>query len=102
MEKAKKLQERDDGIYEWVDCGHGSGFWSKVIDEELQSYRIPTDCICGDWIDNWDKTYYLRYGVCSDCYINYLEGRTNLPEFKNNEDRRSYVKQKIEEKGLNT
>ncbi len=94
-----KTKETDDGIFEWVDCGYGAGFWSKVEDKQIQHDRIPVGCrACGDWIDNWDKTYHLRYGVCSDCYIEHLEGRTNLPDFKNNDARAEYVKQKIAEK----
>ena len=95
-----KIIERDDGRFRWVDTGHGSGFWEKIIeDEQMVHDRIPTTCrACDSWMYNWDRTYHLRYGVCSDCYINYLEGRENLPTFKNNDERAIYVKQKIAEK----
>lgn len=103
MTESKKTKEQHDGIYEWVDSGHGSGFWMKQEDEQMIHDRIPTSCrACNSWLYNWDRSYHLRYGVCADCYITYMEGRENLPAFKNNDERAEYVKQKIAEKKLRT
>lgn len=95
----KKYKETHEGIFEYVDCGHGSGFWMKVEDEQKVHDRIPIKCrACENWLYNWDRSYHLRWGVCADCYVDWLEGRENLPKFKNNDERAEFVKQKIAEK----
>ena len=95
----KKLKETHEGIFEWIDAGHGAGFWAKQEDPQTVHDRVPFACrACGNMLYNFDHTYHLRYGVCANCHVDYLDGRENLPHFKNNDARTEYVKQKIAEK----
>lgn len=96
----KKIKEDELGFLEWIDCGQGQGFWSRIEDSEKTKDRTPIICpACGEGIDVWAMNSYYRHSVCTDCAINYLEDR-EFPEgfFKNREARQEYVKQKIAEK----
>lgn len=83
------------------------GFVVKTRDPERQKWRdqfkIPRTCpCCGRLTENWDNSALLTYGVCSDCHIDFIDGRT-LPEKlaspnRNKEDMVKWVKQKWEEK----
>lgn len=56
------------------------GYKEIIRDEEIadlrQQYKVPYKCpACIQLIDNWDTKYWYLYGVCSNCFINYLDGR---------------------------
>lgn len=97
----KKFKEDENGQYEWVPAGEGSGYWRKLEDPDITQYRTPEKCPgCGLGMDLWSiQNFYHRNGVCADCSHFYLEGR-NWPEghFKTRNDKVDYVKQKIAEK----
>jgi hypothetical protein len=81
----------------------------KVItrDEETEKlrneFKIPMGCYaCGKLMENWDSNFFYRHGTCSECYINYIEGRDLSKELL--EDRSElikYIKCKVEEKNKN-
>jgi hypothetical protein len=61
--------------WEWVQCGD-SGYWSRVEKEGEHKHKLdffcphckrPTGTIC-------DK-YLQEYGICSVCYVMYVEER---------------------------
>lgn len=97
----KKFKETENGIYEWIGTNeHNSdeGFWSQIEDKAISSHRMPFACPgCGGMFYNKDDQYYYRWGVCSDCYVDFLEGRDNLG-LKSNEERAAYCKTKILER----
>lgn len=70
--------------------------WQKVRDE----YKIPYKCPCCEkYMEHIDDSYFYRWGVCSDCSINYLEDRQNLEHLKfNKKESQAYVSLKIQEK----
>jgi hypothetical protein len=87
---------------------HKEGFVVKTRDPEQQSlrdkYKMPYKCdCCSKFMEHVDDMYFYRWGVCSDCAINYLEDRQNLEHLKFNKDEaQSYVKSKIEQKKCST
>lgn len=97
----RKIKETEEGKkFEWIDCGQGSGFWSSIDDQEMQDARQPLTCPgCNGLLYNRDSEPYNRWGVCADCVVDWIEGRENLPDFKNNNKLvGAYVKEKIAEK----
>lgn len=104
MPKSGDLKEDDYGRkFVWkVSSGGEEGWWSQIEDKEFTENRIPWSCPCCKlMIDNWSASYYNRWGVCSQCYYNFLEGRKNLPEFANNKERAAYCIEKMNEKNKN-
>lgn len=99
MPKHGDRKQDDNGFLEWHQPDENwPGYWSRVEDEELTKFRVPLACpACGTLLDNWKATYFHRWGVCSDCYYDHLEGKDDLPKM-NNEDRAAYCKIKNEEK----
>lgn len=102
MPKPGDIKEDDYGKLMWKQPeGCSEGWWSRIEEEHLTESRIPFSCpSCSMMLDNWSVSFYNRWGVCSDCYHDFLEGRESLPRFKNNGDRATYCKQKLEEKTL--
>lgn len=100
----KQFKETDDGMFEWVDAGHGAGYWRKIEDSFITQFRTPERCpACSAGLDNWAiEKFYHRNGVCADCSICFLDGR-NFPEghFKTRNDKVEWCKQKIAEKSQN-
>jgi hypothetical protein len=102
--KIFKTQERDDGIYDFFlyneeqGPNHG-GFWVRREDDWKQELRVPLACrACTHLLMNWDTQFHHKWGVCHNCYYDFLEGRDNLPAFRTNMDRSAYCKARIEEK----
>lgn len=94
-------REDDDGwlVYRAYDEDAG-GYWVREEDSEKVKFRVPMSCpACDHLLDNWKATYYHRWGVCNDCYYNFLDGR-NLPKMSN-EERAEYCSEKVKEKELN-
>ena len=72
----------------------------KIDQKERSRNIVPWAChACGFLMYNWDKTPFYRYGVCSDCSINYVEDR-DLPEnlIRDRDKLIEYVKEKVAEK----
>ncbi len=72
----------------------------KISQELRDQYKVPFSCYaCGCLMYNWDNSAFYKYGVCSDCSINYIEDR-ELPEnlFRDRVALLEYVKTKISEK----
>lgn len=98
--KAGDIREDENGKkFVWKITSNGEeGYWSQIEDEELSSFRIPLTCpSCTFLLDNWSVSFYNRWGVCSHCYHDFIEQRSNLPEFKSNKERAEYCKQKFGE-----
>jgi hypothetical protein len=98
-----KTKEDDEGVWDFVAYTDNpqdlSGYWVKREAEWKQELRVPLGCrACGTFLMNWDTQFVHRYGVCANCYVDWLEGRENLPEFRGNADMVAYCKAKIEEK----
>lgn len=69
----------------------------KISQELRDEYKVPFTCpACGLLMYNWDTKYFYRYGVCSNCSINYIEDR-ELSEalIKNRPGLLEYVKNSI-------
>jgi hypothetical protein len=98
---SERIKETENGRYKFVNTNpynSDEGFWSKIEDNPYISHRMPFDCPgCGCMFYNKDDSYYFKWGVCGDCYINFLEGRDDL-NLKTNENRASYCKSKVLEK----
>ena len=100
MPKPGDIKEDDLGKLVWrqpENCHEG--WWTRIEEDWVVESRTPLNCpACNLLLDNWSASFYNRWGVCSDCYYDHLEGRENLPEFQSNKDRSAYCKQKAEEK----
>lgn len=97
----KKIKETEDGKkYEWIDCGHGSGFWSCIEDDEKKNDRVPLSCpACNSLLYNWDSSYYNKWGVCCNCYIVNIESNSSFPNFGNdNKARAQFIKENLAKK----
>lgn len=97
----KKIKETEDGKkFEWIDCGHGSGFWSVIEDQDIAKERQPLACpACNSILYNWDSSYFNKWGVCCNCFIDYIETNSNFPNFGNdNRKRAEYIKEKHAQK----
>lgn len=100
MPKDGDRRQDDSGwlIYKKFEDDAG-GFWVREEDSKRTKYRVPVSCpACNVLLDNWKTSYYHRWGVCNDCYFLFLEGRDNLPNFKNNEERTAYCVEKMAER----
>lgn len=80
------------------------GYKTIIRDEETDilrnEFKVPMGCYaCGKLMENWDTNFFYRHGTCSECYINYIEGR-NLNEelLINRKELINHIKSKIEEK----
>lgn len=100
MPKPGDIKEDDYGKLIWKRPeGCSEGWWSRIEDEDITESRTPFYCpCCVSVLDNWSNSYYNRWGVCSDCYFDFLDGRQDLPKMTSNSERISYCKQKREEK----
>lgn len=88
MSERKVIDRKEDdfGILEKVVYGNSpEAVWVRVGDYK-EALRTPIACkACRKFLMNIDNSYFNTWGVCCDCYVNYLEGRElNL---KNNEER---------------
>lgn len=98
MPKHGDIKETDSGMYKWVQPEPlEPGYWSMIEDEKITQYRTPMACpVCDHLLDNWKAQYYYRWGVCNNCYFEFLY--LNPPELKSNKERELYCKQKMAEK----
>lgn len=82
----------DKVVYE----GCSEAVWIRR-DDWKKELRMPVGCkACGVFMKNWDTQFFNRSGVCSDCHINYIEGRDlNL---NSHAERVAHCKALIEEK----
>lgn len=104
MPKHGDRKENEKGWWTWKQPeGCAEGWWSREEDPKIVESRTPFACpACNEMLDNWSASYYNRWGVCANCYIDFLEGRDNLPEFPLNKDRAAYCREKIAEKKKNS
>lgn len=71
------MQERKG--WEWVDCGTG-GYWKKVDPDSAHKHKLEFFCPhCKRITGTIDDKYLQKYGVCAECHVNYIEGRS-VPE----------------------
>ncbi len=58
----------------WVDTGNGSGYWSTS--KGTNSTKLDFFCAhCKRITGTIDDKYLREYGICSVCYVNYVEDR---------------------------
>ncbi len=95
----KKYKEINGKNFVWVQAGPG-GYWSQIEDEEDTQYRIPLCCpACTQLLMNRDNKSFLRFGVCQDCEIMWVEDRNLSKELiRNRKALVSHVKLQIEER----
>lgn len=80
------------------------GFVVKVRDPEMQAmrdeFKIPSTCpSCKNRTENWDDKFLLTWGVCSTCYIDFVEGRSLPENIKSaNRERSEVIKWVLEKK----
>lgn len=59
---------------EWVDTGNGSGYWRTV--KGTNASRLDFFCQhCKRITGTIDDKYLKEYGICSVCYVNFIEDR---------------------------
>lgn len=98
--KIIETKEDDAGIWDKVVYeGCVEAVWIKrEQDSWKQALRMPIGChACGKFMTNWDTSFFNRHGVCSECFVNYLDGR-DLPDLKRSEDKIAYCKSQVKEK----
>jgi hypothetical protein len=63
--------------YTWVQAGSG-GFWKKNDKLGRHNHKLNFFCPnkeCNRITGTIDDKYLLEYGVCSKCYVMFIEGR---------------------------
>lgn len=94
-----KYKETDNG-YVKKENGYKVILKDPDFQELREKYQMPVDCPgCGRLMSNWDNKPFFTFGVCSNCQIDWIKGRSLDPDLlKSREKLTNYVKQKIEEK----
>lgn len=98
----KKIVDSDGNFLEYK-----KGFVVVTKDPERQEMRyrdmIPYKCpACENFMQNLDDSYFFKWGVCSECAINYLEDRSSTEHLKHKKkESQEYVKLQIENKNKN-
>ena len=64
--------------YIWNECATGGGYWTKVKGES-HSHKLQFFCpyeSCRRPTGTIDDKYLLEFGICSLCYVMYVENRS--------------------------
>lgn len=92
------IKQDDYGYLMWKQPEGTSGYWSRIEEDWKTENKAPLACpSCGDLLDKWKVKYFYRWGVCNNCYYDFLEGR-ELKNLKSNKDRAQYCSKKMAEK----